>query len=102
MPSRPEKTVAMYQSEQADSYNQAVQILEERGEIDSDASEGEKLATLSRVAINKFDQQETTSQGSGSRIPWDKMFFALGIAGTVTVLMLLLGSVVFVVSQVLI
>ncbi|MCU4718387.1 hypothetical protein [Halapricum hydrolyticum] len=98
MPSRAEKTVAMYQSEQAESYTQAVRTLEERGKIDSDASEGEKLATLSRVAVAQVQTEESASDSQKSRIPWDTVSFVIGIVGLLLIVGLLIGSVAFAAS----
>jgi len=98
MPSRPEKSIALYQSDHADAYNQAVRTLEEYGQIDSDASEGEKLATLSRVAVAKVQSEEPAADSQQRRVSGETLSFVLGIVGILLVVGLILGSVAFAAS----
>lgn len=86
MPSRPEKTIGLYQEEQAQAYADAVTQLEECGEVGEDTPEGEKVAALARRYLAETDTQKSDSQPSRGGISWDMASLILGIVGVLFIL----------------
>lgn len=69
-----EKSIAVYQEEQAEAYEKAVQELQKRGKIDTDAVEGEKLATLAQEYTARFEHDK-----NHNATPLRDMVTALGL-----------------------
>lgn len=98
----PKKSISLYHNDDVETYDRAVTLLEQHGEIDGDTPQGKQLVAMSTVVIDKYGQQEreeSTTDSRKRRVPWDTLSFAFSILGTLLAVGLFLGSVIYLASH---